>query len=276
MGREDDVIPQQANATSQLLSPYSSDHEDAETAQEPRSLTSNAPVQLPVEALAAPQEAQENAQQTAASQVNSGETTHNNSPMQQGITEEQLRVHLSDYYDEGDVMNPIMGLACAQILPMTIFLFVYMTEGGDNLTSLIVGFIPNVFVVQPVNCFMVVLLGLVRDVDNVVPVVNKGTSQDVRLGERLAVWIKVMPVVFFVADVAVLVSGGAVSSEAGFILALNLGVLFMLFCFMGIWYVLKPGAKRRRLYGQGRTNTLPVVAEGEHELEAVRVVPVER
>ncbi len=233
-------------------------------------------MQLFVEALAAPQEAQENAQQTAASQVNSGETTHNTTPVQQEITQEQLRVHLSDYYAEGDVMNPIMGLACAQMLPMTTFLFVYMTDGGTNLTSLIVGFIPNVFVVQPANCFMVILFGLVRDVDNVVPVVNKGTSQDVRLGEWLASWIKVMPVVFFLADVTILTLGGAVSSEAGFILGLYLGGLFVLFYFMGIWYVLKPWAKRRRLYGPGRTDTLPVVAEGEHELEAVRVVPVER
>ena len=276
MGRDDNEVPQQSEAASQHSSPHDPNHEAAETAQAAQSLASNAPVQLIVEALAAQQEeAQENAQQSAASQVDSGSATHNHTPMLQEITEEQLRAQLADYYADGRVMGPVMGLACLQVIPLTAFLRAPMAVPGNNVTSLILTFLPNVFFVQPANCLIVVLWGLADQIESMVPVVNKGSSLDPRPRGRLGLLDGALPVLLFGADVGFLGLGGAVSFEAGFALSAYVFVVFVVFYGVGAGDILRRRTATQRLSGQGGTDTSPVVAEGQHELEAIRVVPVE-
>jgi hypothetical protein len=256
------------------------DLEAAATPQDlARSSTENAPTQLPgMAAPTAQPEAQANAQQSAgnntpnASQVSSEQAAYysTNPPTPQEITQEQLRAQLYAYHSDGRAMRSTAVLACLQVLAATAFLFIGLAFPRTPITRIIVSFLPNVFIVQFLNGFMMVLLGLVPHVDGLVPVVNRGSSKERRRrrwGERLGWgWTTVL---FLGADVLHLF-GTALGPEPGYALLIYFCVPLFFFCCVAVWYAVQQWAVRQRPKEQGgRADTLPLVADVGHELQAV-------
>ena len=170
-------------------------------------------------------------------------------------------------------MGPTIALACLQVVPTTVIFFVVITArmGTQTLGGIMLGFVVNVCCVQPVNSFMAVLIGLVLSTDGKVPEAKNDSSRGRRRrwGQRVLGW-----------------------GVAAGLLALDIGLLYynvnfpgenylqytLLYyccgalgcvCGVGFWDIAQPQAAWQRWRQQGRTDTLPLVEGGGHELEAV-------
>lgn len=93
------------------------------------------------------------------------------------MTQEQLLAQLDSYYTDRDVLGHAVVLACLQVLPVTVMIFNSIAVEKMNATSLIISFVTNIFVTQPINSFLTVLWGLKGRIEMELPVVDWSDSR---------------------------------------------------------------------------------------------------
>ncbi|KAH6856228.1 hypothetical protein B0I37DRAFT_71750 [Chaetomium sp. MPI-CAGE-AT-0009] len=277
----DDNARQPLSDASQRAVPINS---ELQVAQETRSSTENSLGELPLTATAGQPKAPENAHLSVGNMntchefhVSSAQTAYINTPTPVEITPEQLRAQLYAYYADVHVMGPNMVLACLQVLPMTAVVFLFLNIPPKDLfvgnitpsiTTMLLSIVPNVFLVQPVNCFMMVLLGLAKDIDSVVPTVDIDSTKDPRRPWRYKMLRLGLFTVLYGLD---LVLFFLFTFAPGYIVLCDLGLLLLYCCGVGIWYAVQSLATRQWSKGPGRADTFPLVAEVGRGQEPVRV-----
>ncbi len=103
---------------------------------------------------------------------------------------------------------------------------------------------------------------------------SKDGLQDPRPRGRFRIPVSVLCILLYVADIGFLVAGGF-SFKVGLGLSVYVLVALGLFFSVGTAQILRRRIVRQGLGGQERTEPRLVVTDGQHELEAVSVVPVE-
>ncbi len=211
-----------------------------------------------------------------ASQVSSEQAPSSGNTTPQEITHDQLRTQLYAYYTTSHVIDSTMALAFLQVLPLTaIPLMSIACE--MHLADVINACMINVLVVQPVNAFMLVLAGLAKHVDSMVPVANKDSSKH----RRRHGWRDTLrwgyTLVLLGTDLAIVLCTTAIRFIPSVIpLFIYLGGVFLYFCVVlvyvctiGFWDTMQRRSVGRRSKGRERAGILPV-AEVGHELGAVQ------
>ena len=197
----------------------------------------------------------------------------------QKLTQSQLRAQLDAFYTDKHAMATTLALACLQVLLVTAMLFPIITTSSLKVASILATSAINLLLVQPINCFMVMLLGVVGHFDvGAAPtgtlVVHNGGSQGRRRRRRCRRWCGALLRSVLVLSLAgigmvVLLFGhGTFKLELGgsALLVLYFGAGLFFVCGMTVWDVLvRPWATARRRR-QSRTDTLPLVDRAEGNL----------
>jgi hypothetical protein len=159
-------------------------------------------------------------------------------------------------------------------------LIVLLTSRGVlvsmRVTDTILKFVVDLFIVQPGNCFMLVLFRLAGDVDSVVPVVNPGIPEARDLARRWLIPCLTAALAGFHLLLLFSSSGWRPIGPVNSLIAYSCVVL--IYIFLVLLYVHGEGAwKTARLWVAGQRSTrrergggiLPLAAEAGHELETV-------
>ncbi len=197
----------------------------------------------------------------------------------QKLTPSQLRVQLHAYYTDKHAMATILALAGLQVLLMTVMLVPIITISSFKVTSILATSAINLLLVQPTNCFMAMLWGVVWRVDDGVAltellVVYDRGSQGWRRRSRWRRWcgalLRGVSVLSLAGIGMVLLSFGhgtfKLENGGSALLVLYLGGGLLFLCGVAVWDVLvRPwvAARRRR---HDRTDALPLVDRADGNL----------
>ncbi len=204
----------------------------------------------------------------------------NNTPSTpQKLTQAQLRAQLHAYYTDNHVMATTLVLACLQVLLVTAMLFPIITVSSFKVASILATAAINLLLVQPINCFMMMLWGVVWHIeDGPAPKarlgVYNGDSQGRRQRRCCRRWCGALlqgALVLGLAGIGtvlLLFGHGTFELERGgrALLVLYLGGSLFFVCGMAIWDILlRPWATARRGRHR-RTDALPLVDRAEGNL----------